>query len=445
MSNSDSKKRETVTLIIHGTNAAEADWWRLGDGNGDTFADRLETALTQRGLGGTVWKPARKKDFAYNAFSWSGENRHRERIKGGKTLAASINKLASALGANKEEPLTVNFVAHSHGGNVVLEAIRHLNETVSVGRCVMLGTPLISFFPAFRLARLCIGTSLLSLPAIMLLTLFLYPMIFSCVHLGFASCRNISLPDPIVALGGMLFSILFLTLLSGWAFAILAWIGDFIWLLVLKLSLWPFNRRTGQTYGPRPADLAKRLGTELQKEEQKKIVLYTSHFDEAELVLKLGAEPGQLYRHYCAGIRNEVFRATHNLMLYPLIELFFFKAFEIVLECFVLGFSWWRVLFLDYEISDLKKSRAYPNWLFKQVNLKDADFSSDDRNEMRKSTTNEVAHSSSGENPSTPLAALQKVVRDIKAQVNLKHHQYHKSDKVISRIADALTSSRRPD
>lgn len=442
---SRSMNGKTVTLIIHGTNAAGADWWRLGDGNGDTFADRLETALTQRGLGGTVWKPAREKDFPYNAFSWSGENRHRERIKGGKTLAASINKLASALGANKKDPLTVNLVAHSHGGNVVLEAIRQLDDTVSIGRCVMLGTPLISFFPAFRLWRLCIGTSLLSLPAIMLLALFLYPIIFACVHLGFCSMPEHLLPAPIVALGSMLFLVLFFTLLSGWAFAILAWIVDVVWILVLKLSLWPFNRRTGQTYGPRPADLAKRLGKETGTETQKQIVLYTSHFDEAKLVLNLGAEPGQLYRHYCAGIRNEVFRATHNLMLYPLIELFFFKAFEIVLECFVLGFSWWSVLFLDYEISDLKKSRAYPNWLFKQVHLKDADFSSDDRNEMRKSTTNEVVQASSGENPSTLLAALQKAVRDVKAQVNLKHNQYHKSDKVVSRVADALTGSRSSD
>lgn len=440
MMNSESMTGKTVTLIIHGTSASEESWWRLGEGNQKTFADSLEAALKKRGLPGTVWAPAQEEGFSYEHFSWSGENRHRARHEGGEKLAKSINELANKVKANKEQPLTVNFVAHSHGGNVVLEAIRHLNKTVSVGRCVMLGTPLISFIPSFRLWRLFIGTSLFSFPAVMLLSLFLYPTFFFCAYLEFASCQEDTLPNPIVFLGSWLFIGLFLTLLSGWAFAILAWIGDVAWILVLKLSLLPFYRRTGQTYGPWPADLAKRLGTEPGTETQKQIVLYTSPLDEAELILKLGADPNQLYRHYCAGIRNEFFRATHNLILYPVIELFFFKAFEIVLERFLLGFSWWRVLILDYEILVPQKRGAYPNRLFKTVNLRDNDLSLDDSNKVRKSemaTTNEVSGASS---PSTCLTALQRAVSDMKAQItDLRHGRYYRSDTVINRVADSLT------
>ena len=115
---------KTVTLVIHGTFAGQATWWRLGGEGHATFADRLEGQLSRRGLSGTVWKPALVEDLDYPSFSWSGLNRHRERMRGARRLCSSLNELAQRVRATASAPLTVNVVAHSHGGNVVLEAIR---------------------------------------------------------------------------------------------------------------------------------------------------------------------------------------------------------------------------------------------------------------------------------------------------------------------------------
>ena len=73
-------------------------------------------------------------------------------MAGARRLSSSLNELARQLLATPNEPVTVNFVAHSHGGNVVLEALRRLKPNVCVGRIAFLGTPLITARPAFRAA-----------------------------------------------------------------------------------------------------------------------------------------------------------------------------------------------------------------------------------------------------------------------------------------------------
>ena len=146
-----------LTLVIHGTFARHAKWWRLGNGNElPSFADRLERELSRRGVSGTVWKPALDKGFDYDpSFCWSGRNRHRDRKVGARALSSNLNELARRIQATPSEPLMQwNFVAHSHGGNVALAALSRLGPCVSVGRVVLLGTPLVTVTPALRLARL---------------------------------------------------------------------------------------------------------------------------------------------------------------------------------------------------------------------------------------------------------------------------------------------------
>jgi hypothetical protein len=155
---------ETVlTVIVHGTFAAEEKWWRLGTDGEKTFADRLEQELSLRGASGTVWNPELVNRFDYSLFTWSGRNRHRDRVKAARGLSRTLNHLAQHVEATPREPLTVNFVAHSHGGNVVLEALRHIGPNVRIGRIALLGTPLITARPAFRIARFVFSTILLAL------------------------------------------------------------------------------------------------------------------------------------------------------------------------------------------------------------------------------------------------------------------------------------------
>lgn len=61
--------------------------------------------------------------------------------------------LGGCCSASASSPLHINLIAHSHGGNVALEALRHLKNTVRVQRLACLGTPLISFRPALRIVR----------------------------------------------------------------------------------------------------------------------------------------------------------------------------------------------------------------------------------------------------------------------------------------------------
>lgn len=176
----------TVTLLIHGTFASDSEWWRFGEGADDSFADRLVQELAQRGMPGTVWHPALAAGLDYASFAWSGRNRHRDRIDGARRLSASINDLADRLGATATKPLTLNCVAHSHGGNVLLEALRAVRSNVRLGRMALLGTPLITAKPSFRLGRFVLSTVLLSLlfGALLVLVVQLGAFVYSRANSG---------------------------------------------------------------------------------------------------------------------------------------------------------------------------------------------------------------------------------------------------------------------
>lgn len=73
-------------------------------------------------------------------FKWSGNNNHPSRIAAGKELAAYIDSL-------KIPPSDCLFlVAHSHGGNVALYALKHTG-TERVEGIVFLATPFLLFRP----------------------------------------------------------------------------------------------------------------------------------------------------------------------------------------------------------------------------------------------------------------------------------------------------------
>ena len=150
-------KQEQITVLVHGTFANEPaepgkpdapKWWRVTE-DGLT-AQRLQTALEQQDLSfaGSVWQPGqdpRDKDLTYgNLVEWSSRNKHKDRLKAAKQLTGSLRTLADRRKCTAERPLHVNYVAHSHGGNVVLESLKHLEEDdiVKPRQVSLLGTPL---------------------------------------------------------------------------------------------------------------------------------------------------------------------------------------------------------------------------------------------------------------------------------------------------------------
>jgi hypothetical protein len=110
--------KETV-IVVHGTWAAPQEgtnkWYQLNDGtatNGD-FLLKLDNALETRGSSARCWAHcANNREI----FSWSGNNSWIDRTRAAGQLAQYVGSLLDA-------GWRCHIVAHSHGGNVVAEAL----------------------------------------------------------------------------------------------------------------------------------------------------------------------------------------------------------------------------------------------------------------------------------------------------------------------------------
>jgi hypothetical protein len=433
----------TVTLIVHGTFAAAAKWWRLGSEGEATFADRLESELSRRGLEGTVWKPALAHGFTYSSFAWSGRNRHSDRVKGAERLSSSLNELGKRVAATPTEPLMVNFVAHSHGGNVVLEAVRYLNSCVRVSRIALLGTPLVSVRPAFRIARFVFSAFLLGIFFLLLLYLIMQVVTFFFTCVFASTCHVISAeaeygPHGEVtskAMGGGLLLLLVVPtlILYGWLFSLFGTVLDQTWRIFCWLA-YPIDRLRKKArslvYGPSPDRLAEILGGT-------PILLLTAYNDEADLLLQIGSAPVRLYREYVATNFSRLGRLLESALLRPFVLNALLEPVEMLLEVFSLGVPLWRALFLDFEVAPLDKRPYYPSRLLVRQTL-------DVR--PRPGAWTDVAvgrtNSSAGQSGFAPRRglrlSLQEVAEEITRQIQLRHSAYYESSAVVDRVAKFL-------
>jgi len=344
-----------VTIVVHGTFAAHETWWRLGSGN-QTFADRLEQALNEEGMSETVWHPILRAGLSYDDFSWSGENTHHARLAAGRKLAQSLDDLAQRLKASTGAPLFVNLVAHSHGGNVALEAIRHVGDAVRVRRLVCLGTPLFSFCPALRLVR-PFTVSILTL----FVSIFAFlPFIVIPVLWRYAHGQPPTGKEYDEVLGALLWPVIIP--MFGWMLLALNKLVDFCWYLLCWVWLFATGTTHGQVYGPSPQKLASRLGNH-------RVLFLTSHFDEADLFLELSAAPALLYKEFAR--RNYIgWRgAVERFIVRPALVGLLIHPAELVLERFALGLSWFRLLFFDYDTTCVRARGSYPPEVFDHIDL----------------------------------------------------------------------------
>lgn len=98
--------QEIVIVNVHGTGDTERDehspkWWEPNS----EFSSGLSRMLQMSRFAPRV-----------SAFNWSGANSDRARIKAGKQLAAFLRQTA-------QSRKNIHIIAHSHGGNVVEEAL----------------------------------------------------------------------------------------------------------------------------------------------------------------------------------------------------------------------------------------------------------------------------------------------------------------------------------
>jgi len=481
---------KVVTLIIHGTFAEGEKWWRLGAEGEDTFADKLEAALARRGLAWTVWRPALGKGLGYEDFSWTGRNRHGDRMKAAKKLRRGLAALAEKVGATRGDPITVNLVAHSNGGNVVLETLRSLPPGVRVGRVAMLGTPLLAMRPSLRILRLFIAMLLLLTVLVLWIDVGLW--LVDLLTPG-SLVRAEGLPEwgygprlLLVAAGA--------TALYGALTSALTMIGDTIWRAVLypfqaawaawvliggfaaemvaavvypslyrpdlfgaallllfsvpviARSSWRWSQRV---YGPATAALERALRDE-------PAVLFTSHYDEAALLLQFSNAPERLYvaevRHrlrQAGGPLAWLLRIVEYVAIRSAVVGLLLKAVEVVFERLALGFGLFRLLFFEYGLADLEKGSAYPaDSIVRRVDVTEElkptvavmpdPLGLDPRrgvDELR-----ELAPHVGDRHAATLRETLVEVIEYLKAQIRFRHSLYYESPAVVERVAALFTA-----
>jgi hypothetical protein len=110
------EKLGPVFILVHGTFATNALWTKSG------------SQLTQRLI-------REYPSAEILPFVWSGKNNHEARLSAGIALAKFIKEQCTA------SHRKVNVVAHSHGGNAILYALRDVQCRQSVESIVFLGTP----------------------------------------------------------------------------------------------------------------------------------------------------------------------------------------------------------------------------------------------------------------------------------------------------------------
>jgi hypothetical protein len=99
------------------------------------FTSKLNDALQKRGSAARCWAHCRQGD---QGFHWSAKNNWIDRTEAASELGNYVRKL-------QNKGWCCHIVAHSHGGNVVLEALPQITTALSsnapLGKIVTLGTP----------------------------------------------------------------------------------------------------------------------------------------------------------------------------------------------------------------------------------------------------------------------------------------------------------------
>ena len=132
----DTSAKETI-IIVHGTWAAplagKTQWYERLDGEhaSQNFTTSLDQALGQRGSPARCWAHCAEGG---KIFQWSGLNSWIDRTSAAAALGDYVAKL-------HHDGWRCHIVAHSHGGNVVAEALSEIGTAGTLGKIVTLGTP----------------------------------------------------------------------------------------------------------------------------------------------------------------------------------------------------------------------------------------------------------------------------------------------------------------
>jgi pimeloyl-ACP methyl ester carboxylesterase len=182
---SDARRQRVITLV-HGTWASDAAWVQA------------DSKLCQ-GLSRIDPPPI------VRSFHWSGHNSHRARLQAAEALTQQLGATFA------EYPQAEHhLIAHSHGGNVALYALRNPLISDRIASVVCLATPFIHaqsrpVEPAFEVLRMLTHSLALAPGAILMLLTFLLAVLIALAQPEWPLTqflRNTGLPYPFL-LGGL--------------------------------------------------------------------------------------------------------------------------------------------------------------------------------------------------------------------------------------------------
>jgi len=242
---------EWIVVLIHGTYARDAPWTQEGSDLCKVLGDRSGHSVL------------------FRRFRWSGANSHRARLKAGTRLRRSLQ------GLRRRRPhARIFLIAHSHGGNVALDALADPRVAAHVGGVVTMGTP----FIWSRRRHLAKATRVLGAVLAVLLGV---TYIVVAVGLMFLMAMLGERYDPY----------------GNRNFILIQVVVDFAWIIVGGLmTLWLFNLRFARR-GFEKAVQAQRAASRLLRcrpIRHTPLLRITIRHDEAELFLKLSWLAGEL-------------------------------------------------------------------------------------------------------------------------------------------------------
>ncbi len=168
-----------VIVTVHGTNDqlphdSGERWWQIGS----EFSQKMTSALADRGINDVEIRPLR----------WSGQNSDFDRLVAARALARLLQRLE-----HEQRPHAV--LAHSHGGNVAMEALAQRSSARQLGGVVSFGTP-------FFIRRLKTVPALIALFKVVL-GIVIAPIMVGYLAYAFAS-ETSKIIEAVVVFGGLL-------------------------------------------------------------------------------------------------------------------------------------------------------------------------------------------------------------------------------------------------
>lgn len=116
-------ERQVLVTLVHGTFARDAFWAKPNS----AFAEELQSRVDC--------------PIEFHSWQWSGENDFLGREK----ASSDFGKYLSAIAEDRDKETVHYIVAHSHGGNVVLDAVRNTSSGSGLEKLILLGTPFFQF------------------------------------------------------------------------------------------------------------------------------------------------------------------------------------------------------------------------------------------------------------------------------------------------------------